>query len=597
MCDAEMIRAYGLVGAFDTVTNMRGEEIAVITGRRQRRQHAASVGDGIEEVNDDVDDGDSVAGPHGVDDANNVVDDAELSAGPATSVEANIEDDDCGDNDDDDDDDDYDCDQSQDDVEWDGISFIDIQFYSEQLAAILYHRFGVRAHDPVVIICHRHLPAEITSILACARIGAPFVPLDDTWLHRGANRIASIIEDCSPVAAIVVGKGDTDESVKLLAAAGLYRCVYLHEDGSVNTTEASAADFRTELPPSPYLLDEDEENMVAAVGNLPPLYILYTSGSTGRPKGVLGSHWGLTNRIAWQCSTFPWALDEVACRRTPLTFVDSMVEIFAPLLAAIPLWKPLNVDDGLLAFAPVAATMGVSRLTLLPSQLQKALMLEPSFAGSTIWPQLKYIHVSGEPCSVMLVEMVKKYIPQCVLINLYGSTEVAGDVTFAVLTNATNGDANSAAALEMDSQFNKFYAPIGVPIVNNALLIGHLKEIATDESSKIFSFTCCKDGEQGELLVAGSHVAHGYHNRNQDTAAKFLTSDAVEFHGIDGTLVDFEMLPEVAAFNESFNAVPSYWDSKILFRTGDVVVRHQDGNVITWIGRSDHQVRERFSLH
>ena len=33
-------------------------------------------------------------------------------------------------------------------------------------------------------------------------------------------------------------------------------------------------------------------------------------------------------------------LGEVACRRTPLTFVDSMAEIFSALLCCIPLWLP-----------------------------------------------------------------------------------------------------------------------------------------------------------------------------------------------------------------------------------------------------------------
>ena len=64
--------------------------------------------------------------------------------------------------------------------------------------------------------------------------------------------------------------------------------------------------------------------------------VLYTSGSTGTPKGVRLEHQTIYHRLRWQWKTFPFDQDEVGCCKTALTFVDSIAEIWAPLLAGIP---------------------------------------------------------------------------------------------------------------------------------------------------------------------------------------------------------------------------------------------------------------------
>ena len=66
--------------------------------------------------------------------------------------------------------------------------------------------------------------------------------------------------------------------------------------------------------------------------------VLYTSGSTGIPKGVRLEHSTIYQRLRWQWKTLPFSPNEVACFKTALTFVDSVAEIWAPLLAAIPIY-------------------------------------------------------------------------------------------------------------------------------------------------------------------------------------------------------------------------------------------------------------------
>lgn len=45
--------------------------------------------------------------------------------------------------------------------EMQGLTYIEVQMASQELAAHLFHRFGVRRGDPVAIICHGHSAAEV----------------------------------------------------------------------------------------------------------------------------------------------------------------------------------------------------------------------------------------------------------------------------------------------------------------------------------------------------------------------------------------------------------------------------------------------------
>ena len=92
------------------------------------------------------------------------------------------------------------------------------------------------------------------------------------------------------------------------------------------------------------------------------------------------------------------------------------------------LWR----EGGFNAIIPFAARAGVSRVTLLPSQLLQTCSLFRQLGSTPSWPSLRYVTVSGEECPTELVLLFKDIFPQATLLNLYGSTEVAGDVTFFV---------------------------------------------------------------------------------------------------------------------------------------------------------------------
>lgn len=104
-------------------------------------------------------------------------------------------------------------------------------------------------------------------------------------------------------------------------------------------------------------------------------------------------------------------------RRTPLTFVDALAEMFSCLLFGVPL-ACLQEDDGLLTLVSRAAEQGVTRVTLLPSQL--ALLLKYCPHLPALWPALRCVVVSGENLPMRLVHAFRAACPLVTLVNLYG---------------------------------------------------------------------------------------------------------------------------------------------------------------------------------
>jgi amino acid adenylation domain-containing protein len=261
-------------------------------------------------------------------------------------------------------------------------------------------------------------------------------------------------------------------------------------------------------------------------------HVIYTSGSTGRPKGVISAHRASINRFAWMWRTYPFTAGEVCCQKTALSFVDSIWEIFGPLLQGVPLviLDHYSVQDPSRFVAALSAHQ-VTRLVLVPSLLR--VMLESDDDLAERLQHLRFCVCSGESLPVELAIAFRKRLPHTKLINLYGSSEVAADVTCYEVTD-TNG---------LES------VPIGKPIANTQIYIldTHLQPVPF--------------GVIGEIYVGGEGLARGYLNQPVLTEEKFVS--------------------------DPFNG-----DLTKLFRTGDLGRYLVDGN-IEFHGRRDYQVKVR----
>jgi hypothetical protein len=194
-------------------------------------------------------------------------------------------------------------------------------------------------------------------------------------------------------------------------------------------------------------------------------------------------HRAAQNRFQWMWRAFPFAEGEVCCFKTPLGFIDSIWELFGALLRGVPVAiAPDGLEkqpERLLAFA---ARHGVSRLIVVPSLLRLLLphlSPPPGDSGAPV-PALRLWTCSGEPLPPKLAEAFLARRPGDVLLNLYGSTEVMGDVTAHVCRAGEDP------------------VPIGRPIDNTTL------ELLDETGAPV------KAGERGTLHVRGANLALGH---------------------------------------------------------------------------------------
>jgi amino acid adenylation domain-containing protein len=341
-------------------------------------------------------------------------------------------------------------------------------------------------------------PDQIAALLAVLEAGGAFVPLD---LDHPRGRLEYITRDAG--VALVLTAGGRASALP----------------GSIATIDVRGS----EPPPS-----VGSTATAAQPENL--AYVIYTSGSTGRPKGVMGEHRAAMNRFSWMWRVRPFERGELGAVKTPLGFVDSIWEIFGPLLAGAALAlipepdarDPVRLRDAL-------ARTGATRVVLVPAML-RALLDCGSALGEQL-PRLRHWTVSGESLPADLARRFAEQCPAAVLWNLYGSSEVAGDATSFEY-------AGEGASV-----------PIGRPIDNTrAYVLDH-------------DLRPAPIGLPGELYVAGLNLARGYLRRPDATAERFLPDP----------------------FGQAGDR---------LYRTGDVA-RWRENGVLEFVGRADTQVKVR----
>ncbi|HEX6042719.1 aminotransferase class III-fold pyridoxal phosphate-dependent enzyme, partial [Longimicrobium sp.] len=186
------------------------------------------------------------------------------------------------------------------------ITFGALDARANRLARVLQAR-GVGAETVVGIHLDRS-PEYAAAVLAVLKAGGAYLPLDPSY---PADRLAYMLADSG--APVVV----TDAA---------HRATLPVSDADVLDLDAAAATVDG--------ADATAPARFAAPDGL--AYLLYTSGSTGTPKPIGGTHRGVVNRCAWMEAAHPFAAGEVCCQKTAIGFVDSVWELFGPLLAGVP---------------------------------------------------------------------------------------------------------------------------------------------------------------------------------------------------------------------------------------------------------------------
>ena len=254
-------------------------------------------------------------------------------------------------------------------------------------------------------------------------------------------------------------------------------------------------------------------------------YIIYTSGSTGKPKGVQVAHCNAINLVYSMAKEPGICATDKIFSVTTISFDAMVMEIYLPLLfgACVVLVDEETRRDGRLLLKKAAK----DKITLMwgtPSIWQ--ILLDSGWEKPL---NIKAL-IGGEPVPKPLAH---ELLSRCnELWNIYGPTETT---VCSFLTQIT---------------INDDPITIGKPIANTTVYLLDANRNPV------------KQGEIGEIVIAGDGVSLGYLNRPDLTNERFL--------------------PNLFA-NES---------NRKMYLSGDLGKLLPNGNV-QCLGRIDHQVKVR----
>uniref|UniRef100_UPI0009FE5DC5 non-ribosomal peptide synthetase n=1 Tax=Mycobacterium avium TaxID=1764 RepID=UPI0009FE5DC5 len=369
------------------------------------------------------------------------------------------------------------------------VTYRRLEEHANQLAHQLI-RYGAGPGDCVALLLERSAEA-VAAILGVLKAGAAYLPIDPSL---PSARIEFMLTDAAPAA--------------VLTSTEFHCRLQEHDQTVIDVDDPSIREQPVTAPPAP------------APDNI--AYLIYTSGTTGVPKGVAVTHRNATQLFAsLGAAGLPAAPGKVWGQCHSLAFDFSVWEIFGALLhggrvVVVP-------DDVVRSPKDLHALLVAERVDMLTQTPSEVGVLSPDGLESTT------LAVAGEACPV---EVVDRWAPGRVMINVYGPTETT--IVAAVSAPLTPGPEAP---------------PIGAPVPGTALRVldAHLRPVPP--------------GVVGELYVAGAGVSTGYLGRPGLTASRFV-------------------------------ACPFGGAGERMYRTGDLVRWGADGQ-LQYLGRADEQVKIR----
>ncbi len=352
------------------------------------------------------------------------------------------------------------------------VTYARLERMADRFARGLLQR-GVRPRD-VVCIGGRKTPATYAALLACLKIGAPYVFLDP---ESPVSRLQKIVERCKPALLLPAGEDD--------AVAGLAGCVD-RPLLQLQQLERESA----ELPDTPV----DSSHIV---GNT-PAYVMFTSGSTGFPKGAVMTHANVLNLVDWSVETYGFGPGERLTNVNPIYFDNSVFDIYSSLFsgaALVPFTREETLSPGDLVRK--IDTLQCSSWFSVPSMLIYLQTIR-AFSTKTFRSVRRFIF-GGEGYPLAKLKLLFDTYPEAEFHNVYGPTECTCIC--------------STYRLSADDFVNlKGYPPLGRLIPNFDFLV-------LDDQGRP-----APQGEVGELCLLGPQVGLGYYNDPERTRAAFCTN-------------------------------------------------------------------------
>lgn len=298
------------------------------------------------------------------------------------------------------------------------------------------------------------------------------------------------------------------------------------EERIAKILEASGATTRLTDPITPLPLASPVEPRLSTIVPNDLVQLVFTSGTTGAPKAIANRQQGFVERLIAQSAITGRAAGERVSYTALPGFARATYEIFGSLLNGATLCafdaRTETLDD----LANLVRRERISVLTLTPALFRRFMRSAPDDLDLS---SVRKLRLGADVVTVPDVEAYKaRFPPDCTLERSFNASET-GLVLHMTLTH--------------DTPVPGPLVPIGKP------RRGVTVRVIDDEGNDV------ADGEVGELVAHGPHIAHGYWNAPELTAQKF-------------------------AFDET----------GVTFFTGDLVKRDEAG-LYYFVGRKDARLK------
>ncbi len=383
------------------------------------------------------------------------------------------------------------------------LTYKELNETANRLARYIQQNTGIKTGESIGVLADRS-EWSVISMIAIMKLGCLYVPIDKLLPEK---RIDHIIKD-SKAKVLLVNEASTTASTNNIP------CITITEIAE-------------------QLKKLDASNIGLTNLSQCASVIIYTSGSTGNSKGIEQTHTMLCNLISWEKNKSGLLTGQKYLQFSSFSFDMSLIETYYALTTGGELYVASEtLRKNFLELKEYIIKNKIASISM-PCAALEGMFSEVGFHESEE-NHIKEIISAGEQLYVSgaLRTFLHKN-PSVKIFNWYGPSETH------VVTGVTHSFSNGDIPIK---------PTIGKPISNTEIYI-------LDKEKRLLP-----KGVSGEICIGGDGLAHGYLNRPELTAEKFVSNP--------------------------------FKPGERMYKTGDIGRWLNDGS-IDFIGRKDDQVKIR----
>lgn len=403
------------------------------------------------------------------------------------------------------------------------LTYSNLHAKAASLAATLQHRAPSSRSDLTAVFAYRSETAFV-GILAALFSGHGYVPLNATFPPERTR----LMLQRSGCGRLIVDTESEQQLDQILEGVEAPLTIILPERRNVGH-------LAEQFPLHRFLgaddLEPAERWSPVEVSQNSPAYVLFTSGSTGIPKGVVVSHRNVRAFIDVMVERYQINEHDRFSQMFDMTFDLSVFDMFVAwergACVCCPSKKQSIMPQKYIQDSRITIWFSVPSTGIFMKTLG---MLKPDS-----YPTLRLSLFCGEGLPASLVSAWSEAVPQSLVENLYGPTELT------IACTLYRWDRRISPA-----DCENGLVPIGYPYPAMSVLVvsENLEEV--------------EPGEVGELLMTGPQRSLGYWQDPEKTAAVFVVPPGKK---------------------------------EVYYRTGDRVRRPIGNKPLIYLGRMDTQIK------